>query len=103
MTVRLLQKNVNMQNRKNILFVIFLLLIGIVVYLWYASLNDEGKGIVAVQTGARSEVANAVTLLKEIDLNEEFFLNEEFLELKDFSIPVALVTPRGGSNPFLNF
>lgn len=92
-----------MQNRKNILFVVLLIIIAAVVYLWYLSLNDKTNGIIPVETGARTEVANAVTLLKGIDLNEDFFMNEEFLGLKDFSIPVELITPRGGSNPFLKF
>ena len=92
-----------MENRKNILFAAFLLLIAVVVYLWYMSLNKEPIGIVSVETNVRTEVAQAVTLLKEIDFNEEFFVDKEFLGLQDFSIPVELVTPRGGSNPFLNF
>ena len=92
-----------MENRKNILFAAFLLLITVVVYLWYMSLNKEPIGIVSVETNVRTEVAQAVTLLKEIDFNEEFFVDKEFLGLQDFSIPVELVTPRGGSNPFLNF
>lgn len=93
-----------MNERKNILFVVFLVLIAIVVYLWYASLTGTpDAGVVRVEDDTYIEVARTVALLENIDFDTTFFDNAEFNALQDFSIPVELVTPRGGSNPFTSF
>lgn len=93
------------KNTKIIIIIIFIIL-AFVVYRFLNKKENLGNSSLVAETGQATqsvigqELLSALSKLRALTLDENFFKDPVFQSLKDFSVPIASQAV-GRSNPFL--
>jgi hypothetical protein len=93
-----------MENKTNILFIIFLLIFAAVGYFWYSRISESaGEGTISISQEEifGAEFLSSIKKLKTLEFDTAFFEDEEFQALQDLTPVIEVPEEVGRDNPFL--